>query len=53
MKIAIYYSGCIRTLKYVAKDNIETIKNNIGDCEIHTYYSFWDETDRPVDTPDE
>ena len=53
MKIAIYYSGCIRTLKYVVKDNIETIRKNIGDCDIHTYYSFWDETDKPVDTPDE
>ena len=53
MKIAIYYSGCIRTLKYVVKDNIQTIKNNIGECDIHTYYSFWDETDKPIDISDE
>ena len=49
MKIAIYYSGCIRSLKHVVKHNIEVIRNSIGDCEIHTFYSFWDVTDKPVD----
>ena len=53
MKIAIYYSGCIRSLKHVVKHNIEVIRNSIGDCEIHTFYSFWDVTDKPVDVPDE
>ena len=53
MKIAIYYSGCVRTLKHVVNDNIETIKNNIGECDIHTHYSFWDETDKPIDISDE
>ena len=53
MKIAISYSGCIRSLKNVVKHNIEVIRDSIGDCEIHTFYSFWDVTDKPVDVPDE
>jgi hypothetical protein len=53
MKIAIYYSGCVRSLKHVIKNNIEVIRNSIGDCEIHTFYSFWDVTDKPVDIADE
>tara|TARA_R100001015_G_C4632428_1_gene195962 strand:+ start:1366 stop:2154 length:789 start_codon:yes stop_codon:yes gene_type:complete len=52
MKIAIYYSGCIRSLKHVVKHNIDVIRNSIGDCEIHTFYSFWDVTDKPVEVPD-
>ncbi len=53
MKIAIYYSGCVRTLKHVVDHNIKVIRDNVGDCEIHTFYSFWDVTDKPVDVPDE
>ena len=49
MKIAIYYSGCVRTLKHVVDHNIKVIRDNVGDCEIHTFYSFWDVTDKPVD----
>ena len=47
MKIAIYYSGSVRSLKHVVKHNIEVIRNSIS--EIHTFYSFWDVTDKPVD----
>jgi len=53
MKIAIYYSGCVRSFKHVVKHNIDVIRNSIGDCEIHTFYSFWDVTDKPVEVPDE
>lgn len=53
MKIAIYYSGCVRTLKHVVDHNIKVIRDSVGDCEIHTFYSFWDVTDKPVDIPDE
>lgn len=52
MKIAIYFSGCVRTLKYTIENTIKTIRKNIGDCEIYTFYSFWDLTDKPIDVPD-
>ena len=53
MKIAIYYSGFTRTLKHVVNQNIKVIRDNVGECEIHTFYSFWDVTDQPVKLQDD
>lgn len=53
MKIALYYSGCIRTLKHLVDHNIQVIRDAVGECEIHTFYSFWDVTDKPIEIPDE
>ena len=43
MKICLFVSGHVRTLFYKFHENIEIIKNKIGDCQIDIKYSFWDD----------
>ena len=43
MKICLFVSGHVRTLFYKFHENIELIKNKIGDCQIDLRYSFWDD----------
>lgn len=46
MNIAIFVSGHIRTLFYKFDENINIIKEKVGDCNIDVFYSFWDDLTR-------
>ena len=46
MKIAIFLSGHVRTLFHSFHENLQVIKNSVGECEIDVFYSFWDSYDR-------
>lgn len=41
MKLAIYYTGMIRTLKYCIDDVIKNIKKNNNDIIIHLFINVW------------
>ena len=46
MKIAIFLSGHVRTMFHKFDENIKLIRDKVGECEIHLFYSFWNDESR-------